>query len=245
MKIYNQLAWTDYLLAGPANYEEEASLQCELLKSKITTASPTMLHLGCGAGGHDFYFKRHFVVTGVDLSEDMLARARVINPEITYLVGDMRTVSLDLQFDCVAIPDSIIYMNTLEDLKAAFGKAVAHLKSHGTLFIVVHTKEEFTNNNFAYVGADENVHVTVLENNHIISESTYEAVFTYLIRSEGVLRIEHDVHTLGIFSYAQWMQLFADHHLQVTEVSMNHLYDNNLLGEGEYKLKAFLATKVA
>lgn len=245
MKIYNQLAWTDDLLAGPTNYEEESLLHLDLLLPRFTKSLPTMLHLGCGAGGNDFFYKRHFIVTGVDISDGMLTKAKILNPEVTYLNGDMRRIALSEQFDVVMIPDSIMYMNTLEDLTVAIRTAVAHLSPGGTLFIVAHTKEEFMNNNFAYVGADAYNHVTVLENNHIISDSKYEAVFTYLIRSEGVLSIEHDVHTLGLFSYAQWMQLFADHNLQLSETNANHLYDKNLLSDGEYKLKIFIATKVA
>ena len=160
-----------------------------------------MLHLGCGAGGHDYHFKRHFSVTGVDLSEGMLEIARKRNPEIQYLQGDMRTINLDRKFDVVAIPDSIMYMTTLEDLSAALSSAAAHLKRDGLLLVVAHTKEEFRNNNFAYTGEADNTHITVLENNHIVSDTAYEATIVYLIRQSGRLEIHHEVHTLGLPPY--------------------------------------------
>jgi predicted TPR repeat methyltransferase len=131
-----------------------------------------MLHLGCGAGGHDFYFKQHFSVTGVDLSEGMLEIAKKMNQEIKYLKGDMRNVKLNEKFNAVVIPDSIMYMSTLKDLSDALINAAAHMKPDGVLLVVAHTKEEFRNNNFVYIGEDENIHITVLENNHIISDST-------------------------------------------------------------------------
>ncbi|MDO9574639.1 MAG: class I SAM-dependent methyltransferase, partial [Candidatus Contubernalis sp.] len=73
---YNELAWTDDILAPPETYKEEALIYVEAIKSRIYAQTVTMLHLGCGAGGHDFHFKEHFTVTGVDISEGMLALAK-------------------------------------------------------------------------------------------------------------------------------------------------------------------------
>jgi len=242
---YSKLAWTEHILADPASYEEEAMTYIKILERYISILSPTMLHLGCGAGGHDFHFKRHFSVTGVDLNERMLEIAKKTNPEITYLEGDMRNIKLDEKFDAVIIPDSIMYMSTLEDLSAALRNAAAHMKPTGVLMIVAHTKEEFRNNNFAYTGEDEKFHITVLENNHIISDSTYESTMVYLIRRNGELSIEHEVHTLGLFSYDQWMTLFEKLKLKFDEINLNHLYDKYLLEDGEYKLKVFIGTPIA
>ena len=203
---------------------------------------PTMLRLGCGAGGHDFHFKQHFSVTGVNLSEGMLEIAKKTNPEITYIKGDMRNVKLHEKFDAVVIPDSIMYMNTLGDLSAALSNAAEHMKPMGVLLIVAYTKEEFHNNNFAYTDEGENIHITVLENNHIISDSTYESTMVYLIRRDGELGIEHEVHTLGLFSFDQWMTLFGKLQLKVDEIDLNHLYDKYLLYDGEYKLKVLIGT---
>lgn len=242
MKVYNELAWTEYILASPQSNEEEAMTYIKVLEKYISLPSPTMLHLGCGAGGYDFYFKQHFSVTGVDLSEGMLKIAKETNPEINYVKGDMKDVKLEEKFDAVIIPDSIMYMTTSEDLLAALKNATAHMKPEGILLVVAHTKEEFRNNNFAYTGEDDSFHITVLENNHIVSDSTYEATMVYLIRQDGGLSIEHEIHTLGLFSHDQWMTLFKKLKLNVDEISLNHLYDQYLLEDGEYKLKVFIGT---
>ena len=104
---YNELAWTEDFLADPADYEDEVCEYIALINSIAKEPVHTMLHLGCGAGGHDLYFKKHFKVTGVDISIGMLNKAKAVNPEIEYVEGDMRTIQLDSQFDCVIIPDSI------------------------------------------------------------------------------------------------------------------------------------------
>jgi hypothetical protein len=94
-----------------------------------------------------------------------------------------------------------------------------HLKTEGILLVVAHMKEDFKENNFAYSGEKENVHITVFENNHIVSDSTYEATIIYLIRQEGELSIHHEVHTLGLFSYDQWMAIFEECQLKVDEIN--------------------------
>ncbi len=205
---YNELAWTDTVLASPSSYEEETMSYVNRIKDIISAPSPTMLHLGCGAGGHDFHFKKHFQVTGVDLSQGMLDIAKRENTDVTYLLGDMRTISLNEKFDAVVIPDSIAYMNTLADLEQTVKNAVAHLKPGGVLLIVAHTKEEFQENNFAYTGSKDDIHVTLFENNHIVSDHTYEATMIYLIRQGTESNIYHETHTLGLFPYEAWRNIF-------------------------------------
>ena len=58
--VYNQFAWTEHILASPESYEEEAMTYVKVLERYISVPTPTILHLGCGAGGHDFHFKKHF-----------------------------------------------------------------------------------------------------------------------------------------------------------------------------------------
>lgn len=242
-KAYNELAWIEEILAPPGNYKEEALVYVEAIKNRIPDRTISMLHLGCGAGGYDFHFKRHFSVTGIDISEGMLELAKGKNPEVSYAKGDMRTIDLGRKFDVVAIPDSIMYMTTLQDLQKAIKNAACHLKTGGILLVVASMKEDFKENNFAYSGEKDNVHVTVFESNYIVDENTYESVFICLIRNHGELNVYHEVHTLGLFSYDQWMAILKGYQLQVDEINMDHLYDQYLLENGAYKLKLFLGTK--
>jgi ubiquinone/menaquinone biosynthesis C-methylase UbiE len=242
---YNELAWTEDLLADPANYEGEVAGYVDLIKRTAAEPPSTLLHLGSGAGGHDWIFKRHFIVTGVDLSLGMLNKARVTHPDIEYLEGDMRTLRLNRQFDAVAIPDSIDYMASLDDLRQAIQTAAAHLKTGGVLLVVAKTEETFQNNNFAYTGEKDGVHVTLFENNRInpFRPNTYEATFVYLIRQQGELTIHTDHQVLGLFSQATWEKLFNDAQLTMQKTNLNGIYDQYLLGDGEYPLTIFVGQK--
>ncbi|MGF1616030.1 MAG: class I SAM-dependent methyltransferase [Gammaproteobacteria bacterium] len=110
---YNELAWTEDLLADPADYEDDVAGYVDLIKRNSSHAPCTLLHLGCGAGGHETFFKQYFAVTGVDISRGMLDKARLRHPDVEYIEGDMRTVRLGRVFDVVVIPDSIDYMSSL------------------------------------------------------------------------------------------------------------------------------------
>jgi SAM-dependent methyltransferase len=203
-----------------------------------------MLHLGCGAGGHDYHFKKHFQITGIDISEGMLGIAGETNPEVKYIQADMRTVHLSRKFDAVIIPDSIMYMTTLADLKKAISNSVRHLKPGGVFLVTTHMKEDFQNNNFAYSGENKDIHITVFENNHIVSDTTYEATIVYLIRQKGKLHIYNEIHTLGLFPYIDWLKIFKDNNLKIDEFKIDHLYDKYLLEDGRYKLKIFTGTLI-
>ncbi len=242
---YNDLAWTEDWLADPAEYEDEVMVYVDLIKRTASEPPSTLLHLGSGAGGHDSIFKRHFTVTGVDLSLGMLNKARAVHPDIEYLEGDMRTLRLNRQFDVVVIPDSIDYMASQDDLRLAIQTAVVHLKTNGVLLVVAKTEETFQNNNFAYTGEKDGVHVTLLENNYInpFRPNTYEATFVYLIRQQGELTIHTDHQVLGLFSLATWEKVFTDAEFTMQKTSLNGIYDKHLLGDGEYPLTVFIGQK--
>jgi len=107
-----------------------------------------------------------------------------------------------------------------------------------------HFKKHFQNINFSYSGEKEDTYITVFENNHIVSDTTYEATIFYLIRQNGTLHIYHEVHTLGLFPYNAWLKIFQENNSKVDELQMNHLYDKYLLEDGQYKLKAFSGTLI-
>lgn len=242
---YSDLAWTESIIASPDDYAEETDFYVKIIKENVGVEARTLLHLGCGAGGNDYIFKKHLKVTGVDISEEMLEIARKVNPEVTYLHGDMRSIDLKECFDAVTIPDSIDYMTTLSELENAIGAACKHLKPGGVLLIVAKTREAFRENNFCYTGSRDDIEITVFENNHIPKpyRATYEATLVYLIRREGKLSIHTDRHVLGLFSHKEWLSLLKGAGLEVKQKRLDGVYDRFILGEGEYPLQVFVGVK--
>ncbi len=158
---------------------------------------------------------------GVDLSRPMLALARRLNPEVSYGVGDMRRVRLRRTFDAVVIADSIAYMTSEQDLRAAFRTAFAHLRPGGVFVTYVErTPATFRQNaTTRTIGRRGDVEIAFIENQHDPdpADTTYESTFVYLIRRRGRLRVETDRHRLGLFPLAVWRRLLLATGFRVTQ----------------------------
>ncbi len=242
---YEELAWMESLLCPPEECEEECRELCDRIKGLARNDCRTLLHLGSGAGLFDFTYKKHFAVTGVDISGGMLAEARKLNPSVHYVQADMRSVRLREQFDAVIIPDAVDYMVTEDDLRSALMTVSAHLKRGGLFAVDAHTSESFRENNFVYSGAGEGIQVTLFENNYVpaLNPTTYEAVLCYLIRRAGELEIRHERHVLGLHGREVWLRLFREQGLELREAIDKDSYEDSILGEGEHPVTVFFCEK--
>jgi len=243
---YSELAWTEPIIAPSDDYAKETELFSNVIKEQAKIEVKTLLHLGCGAGGNDYTFKKHFKVTGVDISENMLEIARRLNPEVVYCRGDMRSIELGECFDAVAVPDSIGYMTTENELRSAVITAQRHLKPGGVLLIVTCIAEEFSQNNFVYTGSRGDIEVTVFENNYIPEpgSTTCEVTLVYLIRHQDKLEIYTDRHITGIFKLEIWLDLLKETGFDdVNQIKLEHSYDRFIVGEGKYPLLMLVCSK--
>ncbi len=136
-KLYRELAILWPLLSPPEDYADEAEFFRRVLSEAGLTPSPSLLELGCGGGSNAVYLKKAFAhVTLTDISTQMLAVSRSLNPDCEHLEADMRTVRLGRVFDVVFIHDAIEYMTTLQDLRRAMETAFIHCKPGGAALFV-------------------------------------------------------------------------------------------------------------
>lgn len=213
-RLYGDLAWIWPIISPPEEYVSEAEAAHALLRTNAKRPARTLLHLGCGGGHLDRTLKRHYAVTGVDVSEAMLGLARAMNPEAEYVTGDMRTVRLGRAFDAVAAFDSVTYMLTRHDLRAAFATAFEHLVPGGVFVTYAEeTAEQFRQNRTQVVtGARDDVRIVFIENAYDPDpeDTTFENTFVYLIRRGGELRIETDRHRAGLFPIPTWLEVLQE-----------------------------------
>lgn len=223
-RLYNDLAWTWPIISPPSDYVKESEEYRRLIIKHSKIEVKTLLDLGCGGGHNDFTLKRYFEITGVDVSSQMLEGAKKLNPEVTYLSGDMRSVRLGKTFDAVTIFDSISYMLTVEELHAAFQTAYVHLNPGGVFLTGIEEKPDTFKQNKTFVSTHKNdgVEITFIENQYDPDprDTTFEATFIFLIRRGGDLAIEADRHLLGIFPVATWIDLAKKVGFEVTLVNL-------------------------
>jgi SAM-dependent methyltransferase len=211
-RLYRDLAPWFHLLTAPQEYAEEA----EIYRRLLTEAGPvrTVLELGSGGGNNAFHLKARFDLTLTDLSEEMLAISRKLNPECEHIRGDMRTLRLGRDFDAVFVHDAIDYMTTLADLRAAIESTYVHCRPGGTaLFVPDYVRERFTSrtDHGGHDGDGRSLRYLEWDWDPDPADDTYLAEFAYLLRDEGgSVRVEHDRHVCGLFGREQWRSLLEE-----------------------------------
>ena len=244
-RLYTDLAWL-WPMWGDATTEYAHYCQhvTGLIRQHAKLPASTLLDIGCGGGKNVLNLKRYFKVTGVDLSVAMLAQAKELNPECTFVHGDMRTFRLDRIFDAVLMDDAISHMSCLADFVAAFRTASAHLNPRGVLVATPDlTAETFRQNRTiatpaARPGARDGLDVVFVENVYDPdpADAQYETTILYLIRDHGRLRIETDHWTMGLFSIETWRRVLRETGFEVHEGR----YD---AGEDEHTVFACVKTR--
>ncbi|MBN1551532.1 class I SAM-dependent methyltransferase [bacterium] len=214
-RLYEDLSWIWPLWGSPDDYAPWCRHVMDCFQSHAERTLTTVLNLGCGGGKNLFHLKRHFKATGLDRSKSMLDLARNLNPECQLLQADMRDFTLNSTFDAILIDDAVGYMRTEKDLSRLFQSAYKHLASGGVLVVSPdETKETFIQNKTRVSSglensAHESPELIFIENDYDPdpSDTEYEGLIVYIIRSEGRLSIETDLHRMGLFHQETWERL--------------------------------------
>ncbi len=227
MRMYGELADWFHLLTAPEDYAEEAA-DYERFLLEACPRARTLLELGSGGGNIASHLTRRFDCTLTDVSAEMLALSAGTNPACEHVVGDMRTMRLERQFDAVFVHDAIVYMLTEADLRATIETAYVHTRPGGVArFTPDFTRETFT------AGTDHGGHdgtdgrkARYLDWVHEPEPgaTTYVVDYALLLREpDGNVRIVHDRHVEGLFSREGWRVMLADAGFDVDEPEMNPL----------------------
>ena len=214
LKLYSDLASWWPIFSRPEDYAEEAAYARQTLMNHSQLSLKTLLELGCGGGNNASHLKAHFAMTLVDLSEQMLAVSRALNPECEHIQGDMRTVRLNRLFDAVFIHDAIMYMTSEADLQRAFETAFVHCRPGGVaLFEPDFVRERFQSHTHhgGHDGATRGVRYLEWVYDPDPMDTTYVADFAYMLREgKDTVHVEYDRHICGLFSRNDWLRLLKE-----------------------------------
>jgi SAM-dependent methyltransferase len=214
MKLYDELADWWPLFSAPEDYAEEAAFFARVLVEAGKPAPRTVLELGSGGGNNAFHLKSKFDMTLVDLSPQMLAVSRVLNPECEHREGDMRTVSLGRTFDAVFVHDAISYMTSAADLGAAIRNAYRHCRAGGVaLFVPDCVRETFVaeTKHGGHDGDGRSLRYLMWTVDPDPTDTTYRTDFAIMLYDrDGDTRVIHDFHIEGLFPREVWMRLLRE-----------------------------------
>ena len=178
---------------------------------------PKLLDIGCGTGTMSMLLAQSgYTVSGVDLSEDMLAiaaeRAQAMNMNIPFYAMSMSELEGFQDLDVAIIPiDSLNYVRETTDVQKTFTAIYEALRPGGQLMFDVHstfkTDEIFLDGPFTYDedGVNYVWHTAEGEAPHSV-----ESYITFFVETESGLYErfdeEHYQRTYDITTYMQWLR---------------------------------------
>ncbi|HUG00751.1 MAG TPA: class I SAM-dependent methyltransferase [Longimicrobiales bacterium] len=225
-RLYRELASWWPLLSAPEDYEEEASFYLRVLLDGCAGNPESLLELGSGGGNNASHMKAAFRdVTLVDPATAMLDVSRRLNPRCEHVEGDMRSVRLDREFDCVFVHDAVDYITSLGDLRRTFETAFVHCRDGGAaVFAPDHLRDTFrpSTSHGGHDGPERGLRYLQWTWDPDPEDSTYVTDYAFLLREGSSVRVEHDRHVGGLFPRADWLRLLADVGFEATSVPFEH-----------------------
>ena len=201
-----------HLLTAPEDYATEAERYRSLIVEALPNAR-TLLELGSGGGNNASHLREHFACTLSDLSPQMLALSRTLNPDCEHVLGDMRALRLGRTFDVVFVHDAVAYMATEDDLRDCIATAFSHTRPGGVaVFVPDFVRETFrprTSHGGHDGGDGRSLRYLEWSTDPDPGDTTYEVDYAVILRERGQEpRIVHDHHVEGLFPEHTWLYLF-------------------------------------
>lgn len=225
--LYNEHADWFHLLTAPEDYAEEADYYLGIMSRILGHTPASMVELGSGGGNNASHYKN--VVPDVvltDISEQMLAISRTINPELPHTQGDMRTVRVGRQFDAVFVHDACSYLTTEDDIRQLAETAFLHCVPGGVaVFCPDNTAEnlEFDTDTGGHDG--DGRALRYLEWSIPGPPGSYEFFvdFACILHEEGKEpRVVLDRHVNGALPRALWLKAIEDAGFEAGAVPLVH-----------------------
>jgi trans-aconitate methyltransferase len=213
-RLYGDLAAWWPLISPPEDYAGEAGYFARLLRSAPAPVRE-VLELGSGGGSNALHLKASFALTLVDLSAEMLAVSRLLNPECEHRQGDMRTLRLGRAFDAVFVHDAVDYLLTEADLRLAMDTAFAHCRPGAiAVFVPDRITENFqpgTDSGGSDSADGRGARYLGWTWDPDPADSWVQTAYAYLLRDAvQSVRVVHETHRLGLFSRYSWLRLLAE-----------------------------------
>jgi SAM-dependent methyltransferase len=210
--LYRDLADWFHLLTAPKDYKEPAAFYTRVLEEASLVPVISVLEMGSGGGNNASHMKARFKLTLTDISGDMLAISRKLNPECEHFRGDMRNLRLERLFDAVFVHDAISYIVTEAQLKETFQTAFIHCKPGGSvLFCPDYIKETFKESTETGGHDDGERGLRYLDWTWGPDKTgqSYKTYFVMILRDGNNVEYRTDEHRFGLFSKSTWLDLMT------------------------------------
>lgn len=204
--------------------EDEAALLADLIEQAIpVNRYPAILDLGCGRGRHSITLAlRGYQVTGVDLSEEAINRAKQRalqkKAEAEFLVGDMRQ-SLKMKFDAIVnLFTTFGYFIDDHENARVITNASSMLKPDGYLMIdflnALHVKKKLVPDD-----SGSFKHFTYHVKRFIENGMVFKQI---LFDGPSLDKPVHYTERVKLYDLNWFLNVFNDHHLELVSACGNY-----------------------
>ncbi|MGG3469352.1 class I SAM-dependent methyltransferase [Neobacillus pocheonensis] len=246
---YEQFAYLYDELMKDAPYDAWVQFVKETLVQIKLNNAHRLLDLACGTGELSVRFAQQgFQVTGVDLSDDMLAVAQTkaldAGMKIPFFQQNMADLEGQGEFDVIGIfCDSLNYLESEQEVVDTFSNVYRHLSEEGMFIFDVHSiykiTEVFINQTFAH----NDDHVSYIWNSfpgESLNSVEHELSFFVLDENTGKYDRYDELHLQRTFSIQQYSDWLRDAGFEIVQISAD--FENSAPKENSERI-FFVATK--
>nr|WP_320049989.1 class I SAM-dependent methyltransferase [uncultured Desulfuromonas sp.] len=209
----------DALYVKDEEYAPEAAKVKELLSKHGVAPQSDLLILACGTGGHIPYFTDDYQVSGLDLSEDMLAVAEKKFPHLTFHRGNLIDFDVRADFDAmICLYGSIGFVKTVANLRATMHRIAAQLRPNGVALITPwSTKEDFQECLVVDAVDELDLKISRMEQVRLKEPNVVEVTFHHLIGQGTDVTYHQQSMEIGLFSRQDYISAMTDAGLTLVE----------------------------
>lgn len=213
---YGRFAYVYDFLMSDVPYDNWINLFISK-KEQYNIAGSKVLDVACGTGEFSVRLaEKGYAVTGVDLSDEMLAIAKVKADQagVTIPFYQQNMIELDMgeQFDSIVIfCDSLNYLHTENDVQSTFQRVYEQLKPGGLFMFDVHSVFKIEHVFAGQTFADVQDEVSYIWNSFEGEEpSSIEHELTFFVKEEESDQYDrfdedHYQRTYDIDTYKRWL----------------------------------------
>jgi hypothetical protein len=145
----------------------------------------------------------------------MLAVSRAINSECEHILGDMRSLRLEREFDLVLVHDAIMYAIDAVSVRATLETVFRHCRPGGAAVLVPDFVKETFQPKTASGGEDgadgRGLRYLQWIWDREANDEICEVAFSFMLReANGEIRFENERHRFGLFARETWLRWLHD-----------------------------------
>ncbi len=216
LALYSELAPYYDRIYWWKDYAQEVDFLLKVLH-RYGVRGKHILEVACGTGNHTkLLAARGYRVTGVDVSDDMLAIARrKVGGRTTFVRGEMRNLGQVVEgtYDAaICLFSAISYNLTTSDLKRTLQGLSDHTRKGGvTVFDTHFTKKGFMDGHRGEDIFDDSKAMGARLSFSRRRGKIGEITFSYLIKDgPKIVMLRNDVHRLGLFDLRDFRKVMRE-----------------------------------